>query len=165
MTPAFKFGELPKATLNADHNFQHVGVGEPSCGCHCFSTMLRLCHLRCTAPSTIGLGRIGDFRRISTIHPSLPHPVVELPYTPRYPCPFISEADIKTYLLPLYSSGWGVSAQRSNNKLAPPTTQLSKRILLPSSDMARLLRQDVDSHIIKLENVNKYSQLQTGFSD
>jgi len=120
-----------------------------------FSTMLRwssLSHLRCR-PSTIGRGVfIGDFRPISTIHPSLPHPVVELPHTPRYPCPFISEADIKTYLLPLYSSGWGVSAQHSNNKLAPSATQLSKRIPLPSSDIARLLRQDVDSHVIKLEN-------------
>lgn len=42
-------------------------------------------------------------------------PLPELPDKPKYPCPYLTDAEITTYLVPLYKRGWTV---QSSNKAA-----------------------------------------------
>jgi len=81
-------------------------------------------------------------------------PLPDLPPTPRYPCPFITASDIEKYLSPhLYAAGWGISSlPPSGQKITPPVTQLSKRILFPNSDMAEIFMKDVNTTIVDREN-------------
>ncbi|KAF8520388.1 hypothetical protein BU17DRAFT_88977 [Hysterangium stoloniferum] len=81
-------------------------------------------------------------------------PLPDLPPTPRYPCPFVTASDIEKYLSPhLYAAGWGISSLRpSDQKITPPVTQLSKRVLFPNSDIAEIFMKDVNTTIVDREN-------------
>ncbi|KIJ49691.1 hypothetical protein M422DRAFT_246762 [Sphaerobolus stellatus SS14] len=88
---------------------------------------------------------------------ALPTPAVELPTSPKYPCPFITEADLERYLKPLYSTGWGISVVSAvlapaKGKPVPAATQLSKRISFPNADIANVFIEDAKSLIVQAEN-------------
>ncbi|TBU50417.1 hypothetical protein BD309DRAFT_945523 [Dichomitus squalens] len=61
----------------------------------------------------------GNFRLKPSCLPDAPLP--GLPPAPPYPCPFLTDEEITTYLLPLYSRGWTVRPSKTSggNKPAP----------------------------------------------
>lgn len=78
----------------------------------------------CTTP-----GLLTALLDSSTVGPDFP----ELPPAPSFPCPFITDEEIATYLPPLYARGWTV--QPSDPKAAKkPAPELVKRFVFSAHE-------------------------------
>ena len=87
----------------------------------------------------------------------------ELPSAPPYPCPFLTDEDVQTYLLPLYPRGWTVQPSKTgdDNKRAP---ELVKAFAFEnSSQLEEFLRKATD--VTNAENVSLVSPLIRWFMD
>ncbi|KAL7279140.1 hypothetical protein ACG7TL_006980 [Trametes sanguinea] len=83
----------------------------------------------------------------------------QLPPAPPYPCPFLTDEEIKIYLFPLYERGWTVHPSQTAKKPAP---ELVKRFEFdPHSAALQSFLDDINS---VTEGENHHATLDIGSS-
>ncbi|KAH9902953.1 hypothetical protein C8Q73DRAFT_672377 [Cubamyces lactineus] len=79
----------------------------------------------------------------------------QLPPTPPYPCPFLTDEEIQTYLVPLYHRGWSVQPSTSAKKPAP---ELVKRFIFSEYASLELFERDLKD-VTESENHHAVQEL------
>ncbi|KAI9057308.1 hypothetical protein FKP32DRAFT_1598400 [Trametes sanguinea] len=83
----------------------------------------------------------------------------QLPPAPAYPCPFLTDEEIKHYLIPLYERGWTVQPSQTAKKPAP---ELVKRFEFESNSTSlKGFLEDIND---VTEGENHHAALSTGSS-
>ncbi|KAI8980121.1 hypothetical protein BD414DRAFT_493693 [Trametes punicea] len=106
-------------------------------------------HLAVYRPLTTATGHfaIGSPRTPSVVRArftsGIPHEPLDLPHlppAPRYPCPFLTDEEIQTHLVPLYERAWTIQPSSSNSTPAP---ELVKRCEFTSEAALGLFLDDL----------------------
>ena len=82
-------------------------------------------------------------------HPILPNDLPELPPTPPYPCPFLTDEEVKTYLEPLYLHYWTVQPSNPEQSKKPAPELVKSFTFASASALSAFLDgpvQWVESH-------------------
>ncbi|KAI0359947.1 hypothetical protein OH77DRAFT_1419322 [Trametes cingulata] len=66
----------------------------------------------------------------------------ELPSAPPYPCPFLTDEEIVTYLVPLYSRGWSVQPSDPGPK-KKPAPELVKQFVVSGPEALEALHRHI----------------------
>ena len=89
-------------------------------------------------------------------HPTHSFDLPDLPSVPPYPCPFLTDEEIKTYLEPLYLRSWTVQPSDPEHSKTP-APELVKSFKFSSESAAREFLEDFVQWVETRENVRTLS--------
>jgi len=97
-----------------------------------------------------------------------PSGLPRLPDAPKYPCPYLNDEEISTYLVPLYARGWSIgSSDYDRDSQLPPSDNVAPELLKDFlfSSSTSVAREGFISKVRKLQDIENHHGMITIIDD